>query len=90
MSGLLRRIQSLENAVAALGRRDDDDEPEWVKTVMAMGEEEIDQVLKNLLVAGGPPDDPALAAIWTRAIAEGVDALGDEEFRALHEWIMTT
>ncbi len=88
--GLLRRIQSIETRQQRQAVMRGDKEPEWVSTMTAMSNEDVDHVLRNLLIDGGPPEDPALAAIWQRAVDEGVDALETAEFDALHQWIVTS
>ena len=84
----MRRILSIENRRQQQVIERGDDVPEWVGTIAAMSDAEVAHVLRNLLIAGGPPEDAALEAVWEKMVDEGADALEAAEFDALHGWIM--
>jgi len=81
---LIERIQRLEfRATAASGGGDSD---EMLVAVAAMSDEELDSVIRNLLVAMPPPDNAELAAVWERVIADGAAALTEDEYDRLLAW----
>jgi hypothetical protein len=81
---LLARIVGLETA-AARPSPAGDGTAAWLAELT---EEELDQVLVNLLIAGGPPADAATAAIWEKATTRaGLTALTAAEFDAICEWV---
>lgn len=85
MSGLLRRIQALEGNAPPADRVDG--EPEWARTVKAMSEQDVDHLLRSLLIVAGEPVVAATREIWRTAVEGGVDGLSDEQFEALYAWI---
>lgn len=82
---LLSRIVGLEAATRPPDSARGDALPYYLAE---LPDEALDHVVVNLLLAFGPPDDAATAAVWERAAtAGGLDTLTAAEFEALYQWL---
>jgi hypothetical protein len=80
---LLSRIAGLEATTARPSAGDD-----LGALPAELTDEELDRVVVNLLLAGGPPSDAAVAEVWRRATTKaGLNALTGAEFDALYLWL---
>ena len=52
-----------------------------------MSDEELDSVIRNLLIAMPPPDDAEMAALYERVIGAGAGALTEDEYERFLAWV---